>query len=537
MATFAGPATDVPKPDTAVPSADKPAGKGFAGPAPADAVSAPKTPQGSRFVDRMSADVNADAAAVKQTFEAPHAPDQSFVEYTKGSLLAIPRQVMALGKMIGDMTGIPRLQEENVSEPVAKILNKAGGLTGKNKITPEDVDTAIAAGIRPGAGGLKPVAATPTIAERAVETGYVLPPKMTGVKQGVVGNALEGWGGRIKLEQSASAKNQLITNKLAAKSLGLPDDTLLTEEVFRKVRSEAWDDYKAVARALPQTTPDPTFWKVVDNLGKTRSEASSAFPRTLARPAINDFVNDIRADFGQGQSFSTDAAMEWVRQMRSDASLNIGNKDPGTRALGYAQRQAANAIDDLIERNVIQQVHQGGGVTASIDPAVVDNYRKARQRIAISHDLEAATNVSTGDVSAHAVSALLSRGRPLSGDLRTIGEIASAFPRATRFSSSYGGVEPWSALDMVGVGVSAATGSPEAALTFLGRPLARGVVLSRPYQQGSRLTGRGVATPPGVGTEPGPGALVLAPSVASGAPSIVDAINPPIVPTDGRRDR
>ncbi len=78
------------------------------------------------------------------------------------------------------------------------------------------------------------------------------------------------------------------------------------------------------------------------------------------------------------------------------------------------QRQAADAVDELIERNA----------AAAGKPDVVAKYRQARQLIAKSYDVEGATNPSTGDVNARGIARLAAKGRPLTGELDTIANVA-----------------------------------------------------------------------------------------------------------------
>src|SRR6202012_1710711 len=97
------------------------------------------------------------------------------------------------------------------------------------------------------------------------------------------------------------------------------------------------------------------------------------------------------------------------------------------------------------------------------------------------HDVEAATNTATGNVNARKVAALASRGRPLSGELRTIADAAAAFPKAMQSETAFGEAEPIIVLD-VGAAAAALPHKPSLLAAVLGRPLARGAVLSKPMQ-------------------------------------------------------
>ena len=108
-------------------------------------------------------------------------------------------------------------------------------------------------------------------------------------------------------------------------------------------------------------------------------------------------------------------------------------------------------------------------------------FRKARQDIAKSYSVQKAVNPATGDVSAQSLARELVKGKPLSGDLRTIAEVGNAFPKATQaLKESPKAVSP---LDFAfGGGAGIATGNPMALGMLAARPAARSLLLSPMYQ-------------------------------------------------------
>jgi hypothetical protein len=62
--------------------------------------------------------------------------------------------------------------------------------------------------------------------QQARDLGYVIPP--TQANPSMLNRTIEGIAGKLSTAQNASARNQQITNELAAKSLGLPIDTPIT---------------------------------------------------------------------------------------------------------------------------------------------------------------------------------------------------------------------------------------------------------------------------------------------------------------------
>lgn len=320
--------------------------------------------------------------------------------------------------------------------------------------------------IEKGAEALKPMA------EEARKQGYVLPPQMITKNPGVVADVLGGWSGKIKTQQAASVKNQEVTNGLAAKSIGLPEDTHLTDKVFEDVRKEAGKAYTAVKTSIPVITPDEKFDAAVGSLGGANSHAAEHFPGIINNKEVLSLIDALK----KHEPFPTEAGIEVVKDMRFKAKENLkAQGNPGAHALGLAQRQAADAMDDLIERNIAEA---GGGQSVGL----VKAYKDARQLIAKSYDLEGATNKATGNVNALGIARLGAKGKPLTGELKTISDIASAFPKAMQPETRFGGNEELSALDFFGSAAAIAHGSPEVAGMIMGRPLARKALLSKGMQ-------------------------------------------------------
>ena len=138
-------------------------------------------------------------------------------------------------------------------------------------------------------------------AKQAYDAGYVIPP--TQVKPTLGNRLLEGLSGKITTAQNASAKNAEVTNKLAAKALGLSDDVKLTPDVLEDIRKTAGTAYREVA-SLPikpaqeanslmniPATPEINPSKMVFDLRKARNDATAwynsygrtADPESLAK--------------------------------------------------------------------------------------------------------------------------------------------------------------------------------------------------------------------------------------------------------------
>lgn len=383
-----------------------------------------------------------------------------------GLKLLLPQ--LDVGAVVKGIEGFP-------AEARREAVANQGKTLAQRALDPSGMQTAEQLATIAGPASLEGAAVPKTgprpAAVEARQAGYVLPPGAISEKPGLVSQVLAGWGGKIKTQQAASARNQEITNSLAAKALDLPPGTVLSDQAFNAVRAKAGQAYQAVANAIPIVHADQAYDQIVAGLGGANSQAAKLFPKITANPGIKDLTDELKSV----RQIPTDAALEIVKELRFNANANLhALGDPSKHALGLAQRQSADAIDDLIERNIQAAGPAGGGL--------VDQYRQARRLIARSYDVEGATNPGTGDVNARGIARLAAKGRPLTGDLDTIANAAAAFPKAMQMPSGFGHEENMSVLDFFfGVG-SAAAGHPEGAIASILRGPARGAALSKPVQ-------------------------------------------------------
>lgn len=373
----------------------------------------------------------------------------------------------ALGVVMSPITGA-------LTSLVGRPIEQQTGL--RREITGAALSMAVpfggsakAAGTVEGAAA-KATAALKPMALEAHQAGYVLPPKMISDKPGIIANTLAGWSGKVKTAQAASAKNQEVTNALAAKSLGLDPEVGLSPQTFKDIRAKAGKAYDAVKDAIPGIMADEDYLATVRTLGRPGAEAAQrSFPKTTKNQAIIDLQDELSSV----REFPTSAGVEIVKELRAQAGANLkAFNDPSKLALGHAQKQAADAVDDLIERNLEK----------TGNAQLVTDYKAARQQIAKSYDVEAATNPATGNVDARKIAALGAKGKPLTGELDTIAKVAAAFPKAFQSAEKFGEVEPLSILDLGASGAAVAHGNLGVGAAILARPLARGAVLSKPVQ-------------------------------------------------------
>lgn len=368
-------------------------------------------------------------------------------------------------------------------------------------------------------------------AKATIDAGFVLPPAEASkghIGQVNLANMAAGEAGKIKLGQLAAAKNQPLVNVYARTDLGLPSETVLSPQVFKQVRDRVGQVYQEVVNAVPEIDlgRDPEFHDAVSKVGERSKETERLFPSTKEPPG----VPALRAEMLSNSRAPTQSVMDYIADLRKSATANF-HKDGDAMAhrMGAAQRQAANVLEDAMERSVEkspeyyrdkvtkaqqfrdevyrERVEQGlpveGPVVKAADQAVsawadrlasanakneanqtlLDRFRQARTTMAKSYDVESVTNVSTGDVSASGLGKLLQQGRPLTGNLKLIADSANSFHRAFQNPASTGGVESYSVLDAAGAAAMVLAGHPLAATMVGARPLIRSLTLNPAYQR------------------------------------------------------
>lgn len=285
----------------------------------------------------------------------------------------------------------------------------------------------------------------------AQNAGYVVPP--SAVNPSWVGNRLESIAGKAALGQEAAATNQRVTNALARKALGLPENAALSEGALEQLRNGLAQPYRDVA-ALPKVMQQPA------------SRWISGGGQSQAKVAVDPAK-----------------ALEELKQARFNANLfwkdfsRTGNSDK------FIAATKADALAKQLEQSLET------AATASGSPDLVAALRNARTEIAKTHDVERALNIATGDVSAPILGRALDKGAPLSGELETIGRFQQAFPAYAREGERIPtpGVSKSEALAgaILGVGGTAALGpygAAAGALPLVSGPI-RAALLSQPYQR------------------------------------------------------
>lgn len=369
------------------------------------------------------------------------------------------------GEKVADVTGSPLLgAAANTAMNIPQYLVGAKGgeeALGKAPEAPVKVPTEQEATLK-----------------KAQDLGYVVPPATTNPT--ILNRGIEGVAGKASVAQSASIKNQIITNGLVRSELGLPDETPLTHDTMEQFRSQQSPAYEAV-KAIPNIQFGPQYNKELNALTKTSDKITGDLPnyKSTGAEKIQALVDSIKPPSG---TMSGDTAVELSKSLRSEASAydNSANRtgDPHDRALARAYRGSAAAVENAIQSH-LESIGQ---------PELATNWDNARRNIAKSYSVESALD-GAGNVDAGKLGKQLIKGKPLSGNLEAAADFANAFPKAAKVGASKESMPGISPLD-IATGAGAALGvgslSHAAVPTVLG-----GLAIPT-----GRIIARGVATSP-----------------------------------------
>lgn len=357
-----------------------------------------------------------------------------------------------------------------------------------------------AAGAVLGAKGLRKMGktyGTPaplTQEQRAIQTsqqaGYLAPPAKA--NPNMLNQIVESLAGEYT-DKKLALKNQQVTNSKAREALGLPATADLDAASLDAYRAGQGQRYEAIKNYQYPFRPDQQFISEIMDLDKSFRAVRENFPE-LARSGEIDRISanllNPRSQAHPGM-FDARGVIDISKQFRSDANTlfrkdRMGNASPEEVARAHALRAAADSLEGLLERE-LNTMGQGRLAT---------EFKDARQAIAMAHDVEAATNLTTGNVDAQVLRRLLDKGKPLTGQLREIAEAARTMPSVVRRTEALTPSAGLTTSDIGQAGLLAkvAKGGKYALLAGI-RPAASAIATSRPYQilaaqpQGKRSMG------------------------------------------------
>ena len=221
---------------------------------------------------------------------------------------------------------------------------------------------------------------------------------------------LVGLTGESEVNAKLAEANAPKWNDWARKDLGLPENTQLTPEAFDKARAAHTAPYDAIRKIGVMQPSD-------DVLGQLNSlkldPRSTSSPEKAAK--VNAAVDRVMNQTAEG--LSGDNVVSQIRDFRKDANQTFKNPNATGIEIDVAEANLgiANALENLIENNIK-------------NPKALDDFRKARTAIAKTYDWERATGITTKQVDPSQIVKLAEKGKPLTGVLADVANVAGNFP-------------------------------------------------------------------------------------------------------------
>lgn len=277
---------------------------------------------------------------------------------------AIPGANTATGAgLVGGVMGL--LQPTGAGESRAANAAIGGGLG----VVGQKVGTAIANRL----SGPSPSTPTTPLSVRektlkeGVEAGYTVPP--SAVTDSFVGRRMESIAGKAALGQESSIRNQGITQGLARKAANLAPDEDITLTTLKAARDRLAEPYREVAGVSKIAKQALEDWREANKQSQAWYKAYERLPLPSLQKKAERFGQDAKR----------------LEQLMESEAVTAGRND--------------------------------------LLPAL----KKARIEIAKNFDVERALNLGSGEVDASVIGRVLDSGKPLSGELGTIGRFQQAF--------------------------------------------------------------------------------------------------------------
>jgi hypothetical protein len=254
----------------------------------------------------------------------------------------------------------------------------------------------------------------------AQQEGYVVTPgSVTPTGKNIIS---ERMAGKTHLEQLASIQNQTVTDKLARRAAGLPENAPLTSAAMQDIRKAEYTKGYEPIKQIGQIKTDPAFLDDLVAVEGKYAGAGSSFPGAVPED-VTRLIKNFTVD-----KFSSKDAIEVTRTLREQAK---GNFRKGDDALAKAQIDVSNALENQIERSLAASNN-----TKAAD--MLEQFRLSRQRMAVSHTIEDAIKEGSGSVIASKLARDIQSGKYVSGDIKTIAEFSNVFPRVSQTPSQIG---------------------------------------------------------------------------------------------------
>jgi hypothetical protein len=323
------------------------------------------------------------------------------------------------------------------------------------------------------------------LARQGNELGFVFNPK--DVKGGLV-SAVEGIAGAPKLNAALSNKNMRPTTQLINEQLGIKSNPKSPTQLQRKALEikvgKLGESYKPISEFTERTGSrfhaDQAYMQQYNALVQKFNTLVEEAPGFAPSKALQKRLESLNPQTGN-INWSGSTADLIIKQLREQANASFKK---GKSIEGFAFRDLSDVFQDMINRNF-----EGRG-----EVGVVANMQLARKRIAETYSVLDALG-KRGAIDASKLVAQRAAGRPLTGNLSKIADLAEAFPEQMRNVSAPPAFSEFEGLAGVTGAAAGASLSPAALVVpsfIAAKPVVRGAIGT---QFGQRLNFPGPSHP------------------------------------------
>jgi len=285
------------------------------------------------------------------------------------------------------------------------------------------------------------------ILQNARKEGFTVLPSQIGA--GIVPRSLEIMSGKFKAEELQGYKNTQAATNSARKYLGLTEDTPLNDITFDKLKETYAAPYETLS-ALPKTEISTQTVK------SAKTGGVSTTPIYKTGEVLNEQLKIARDDAR-------------ILQRALDNELNPPKNPNQIRKELQAAKNDVKKLEREFEILALKNNRKD----------LIPELNEARKNIAKVYTIENATNTELGLVDSKKIGKQLSKGVPLTNEMKTVAEFANAFPKASKFVSEKPNLATIYDLAFASGGALA---SPYLAALPLARVAGRYGVLSQPFQ-------------------------------------------------------
>jgi len=234
-----------------------------------------------------------------------------------------------------------------------------------------------------------------TTLKQSLDAGYIIP--RSAYNPSATTNVIESVGGKAAIGQEAAKANQAVTDKLARKYLGLPENTAFSEQLMDDLLQSRAKPYEEV-KNLPMAQV-PTSSRGMVGSSQTRSGA--------------EILDELKTTKDISRA-------SWK-------SLNSGNTPNANETLKAAIAADAKVAKLETEIEDLAKIHN--------KPDLLNELKQSRKELAKVHTIEKALNPATGEINAANIKQQYNKNVPLTDEAKVISDFGNSFPQLSREGS------------------------------------------------------------------------------------------------------